>query len=207
MRTYWKSGISGIPRHRRPVAAIAVAVVSALGFSLLSPVPALAAGRKPPAPRALQKDAPVKGGPVASKPFDEARLAENRWPGPGAVDWPAAQSVEVDPAAPAPTARSAGAAPATGQQAGSSPVRISPARTGAAPAAQPAAGAQSAAAPAAPAEAATPAKVAGTPAKVRVQTLDRPATERAGVRGLLLGLARADGAAAPGAVTAEIDYS
>ncbi|WP_190214318.1 RHS repeat-associated core domain-containing protein [Kitasatospora indigofera] len=198
MRTYWKSGISGIPRHRRPVAAIAVAVVSALGFSLLSPVPALAAGKKPPAPRALQKDAPVKGGPVASKPFDEARLAENRWPGPGAVDWPAAQSVEVDPAAPAPTAKSAGAAPAAGQQAGSSPVRISPARTEAAPAAQPAAGAQSAAAPA---------KAAATPAKVRVRTLDRPATERAGVRGLLLGLARADGAAAPGAVTAEIDYS
>ncbi|MFB7949081.1 polymorphic toxin-type HINT domain-containing protein [Kitasatospora phosalacinea] len=145
-------------------------------MSLLSPVPSLA--EQPAKARGLQQDRPLKGGPIASKPFDAARLAENRWPGASSVKWPDAQSAEVDlktAASPAPGARS------VAQQAGSLPVRISAPQAGGA--------------------------VKAEVSKVKVTMADRSATERAGVHGVLFGVSRTDGAAAAGRVAAEVDYS
>jgi len=48
---------------------------------------------------------------------------------------------------------------------------------------------------------------AATPARVRVSVADRAATERAGVRGLLVRVARADGRRTAGRVAVEVDYS
>ncbi|GAA0452943.1 hypothetical protein Ade02nite_01020 [Paractinoplanes deccanensis] len=44
------------------------------------------------------------------------------------------------------------------------------------------------------------------PARVRVEVLDRPTTEKAGVRGVLLRLGRADGTTAAGTATVTLDY-
>jgi hypothetical protein len=45
------------------------------------------------------------------------------------------------------------------------------------------------------------------PERVKVEVLDRAATERAGVSGLLVSVKRADGKAEPGPVTVTVDYS
>ncbi|MER5703809.1 RHS repeat protein [Micromonospora sp. NPDC002296] len=47
---------------------------------------------------------------------------------------------------------------------------------------------------------------AAAPSRVRVEVLDRAATERAGVRGLLLRVGRADGAASAGSLRMSVDY-
>ncbi|MEU1751941.1 RHS repeat-associated core domain-containing protein [Micromonospora matsumotoense] len=51
------------------------------------------------------------------------------------------------------------------------------------------------------------ARGAAPPGRVRVEVLDRPATERAGVRGVLLRVERADGVAGSGQVDLTVDYA
>ncbi len=58
----------------------------------------------------------------------------------------------------------------------------------------------------APAAASAARSAESTPTRVRAKVLDREATERAGVRGLVMGLARADGTTTAGRTKVTVDY-
>lgn len=175
--------------QRRVVPPVVWAMAGVMGASLIqvtaAPASAAPEGRNRPAAaddnRIVSKRAPL--GVKPRKP-DAAAAAATTTPAP--VSWPAPGSTEIT-VAPS-TARSATASPASTAKAGGLSVSVSaPSVTSAA-------------------EAPRSAVEAPTPGKVRVEVLDREASERAKVDGPLVRVGRIDGQKADGTVQLSVGY-
>ncbi|MFI6587166.1 hypothetical protein, partial [Embleya sp. NPDC050493] len=155
-------------------------------------------------PGPLPKTKPVKG-VNAPKPNVQAPAGDGHatWK-PGKVVWPEPLTAETAPAPETTAPRASGfsalyATPSDGRVAGG-PIRITT------PMAAPSPFLDRGAAPAAPGTTAT-ATATAAPAKVKVTVADRAAADRAGVDGVVLSVARADGRADAGRVTVSLDYA
>lgn len=176
-------------KGRRSLALALVAVVTAT-LGMAGPAnadePVDEAAREARRPKPVQ----MESTPVVDVPM-EPPLAVEPDPAAPPVVWPAPAAAEV--ALPVAGAAKALAAEGPAAKANGLPVKIGlPSGAGASGAA--ASGGQARAA-------------AAAPAKVRVEVLGRPAAERAGVEGLLLSVARADGRTGTSTVGLELDYS
>lgn len=180
----------GFVRHTvRPV-SWAMAGVMAAGFIQIATPPA-SAEAKPNRPstsdasKVLPKRDPLPAKPKTANPAVAAASTA-----PAKVTWPAAGAADITVPAPASARSTAGSskAPAATAKIGGLPVAVS-----AAPAA-------AAAAP----DSARPA--ASAPGKVRIEVLDRKASEKAKVDGPIVRLDRADGQAAAGNVRLDLGY-
>ncbi|MEV1286102.1 polymorphic toxin-type HINT domain-containing protein [Micromonospora sp. NPDC049679] len=181
--------------QRRIVRPMSWAMAGVMGVSLIQVAadPAAAAERKRPSAAGSSKTLPNRK-PLGVKPRKDNPAAAAATTKPAKVTWPAAGATEIAvPAAPPPTgARATAAAPAATGKAGGLSVSVSAPRSSA-----PKAGAAAAAAPEAS---------ASSPSKVRIEVLDRKASERARVDGPLVRVKRADGQHATGDVQLGVSY-
>lgn len=181
--------------RRRVVRPVSWAMAGVMSVSLVQvvTVPASAAAqRKRPSATDVGKTLANRA-PLGVKPRKGDRLLNAATNAPAKVTWPAAGVTEIAvPAAPATAgagtaARAGTTAPAATSKAGGLAVSVSaPASTG-----------KSGAGATAP---------AGVPKKVRIEVLDRKASERAKVNGPLVRVTRADDQQAAGDIQLEIGY-
>nr|WP_088642333.1 RHS repeat-associated core domain-containing protein [Micromonospora wenchangensis] len=156
---------------------VIAAATAALMAATLIGAPTSAAGAKRYQPPAPQKVPTVPVAPVVPSTPGPRAVMPDAGRQPAPV-WPAAGTVEVDIAGRTSTPVTAGALP----------VRVA-----------------SASSPAVSATGRTLAP-ATTPTRVRVELLNRADTEKAGIRGLLLRVGRADGAASAGSLQLTVNY-
>ncbi|MFG2714856.1 RHS repeat-associated core domain-containing protein [Streptomyces goshikiensis] len=172
-------------RKRRLQAGIVGAISTALTVSMLTG-PAWAGPEKFKL-REAQKTKSVKGHDL--KP-DKKNTPAGATPWkPSPVTWPSPGTAEVALPAASPLAKTN---LFTQSQAGSLPVRVTPA-------AQPS--------PSASAKFHAPAKDLAAPGRVKVTVAGREKAQQAGIDGLLLSVQRSDGSTSAGAAQVEVDYS
>ncbi|MFD4135631.1 RHS repeat-associated core domain-containing protein [Streptomyces goshikiensis] len=172
-------------RKRRLRIGIVSAISTVLTVSLLTG-PAWAGPEKFKL-REVQKAKSVKGQDL--KPGKKKTPVPTPGWKPSPVAWPAPGTAEVALPAPSPLAKSN---LFTQSQAGSLPVRVTPA-------AQPS--------PPVGLKSLAPARDLAAPGRVKVTVADREKTQQAGINGLLLSVQRSDGFTAAGAAQVEVDYS
>lgn len=179
----------GFVRHTvRPVSWVMAGVMAA-GFIQIATPPA-SAEAKPNRPstsdasKVLPKRDPLPAKPKTANPAVAAASTA-----PAKVTWPAAGAADITVPAPASARSTAGSskAPAATAKIGGLPVAVS-------------------AAPAAAAAAADSTRPASAPGKVRIEVLDRKASDKAKVDGPIVRLDRADGQAAAGNVRLDLGY-
>ncbi|WP_328650331.1 RHS repeat protein [Micromonospora sp. NBC_00330] len=169
---------SPIPRRRNRTRLLIAAASATLMITSLVGVPPPAAAAAQYKPPTPQKVPTVPVSPVVAGTSGMRAVMPDATRKPAPV-WPAAGAAEVAVTA----GRSAPAA------AGALPVRVAPAASGAVSAAG---------------ERLAP---AAAPSRVRVEVLDRAATEKARVRGVLLRVGRADNVADAASVRMTVDYA
>ncbi|SBT38676.1 RHS repeat domain-containing protein [Micromonospora narathiwatensis] len=169
--------LPSLPRPGRTRLLTAAATAALMAMALISAPPAASAATEY-RPPAPRKVPTVPVSPVAPGTSGARAAMPDATRNP-APAWPAAGAAEVDLAA----------RPAAPVGAGALPVRVRAAGAGAV------SSAGRALAPAA------------TPSRMRVEVLDRAATERAGVRGVLLRVGRTDGVPEAGSAQLTVDYA
>ncbi|MEU5942367.1 polymorphic toxin-type HINT domain-containing protein [Micromonospora sp. NPDC047548] len=192
---------SGALRRRvvRPVSWAMAGVMSVSLIQVATAPASAAAERKRPTATDVGKTVPNRA-PLGVKPRKGNPAADAATTTPAKVTWPAAGATEIAvPAAPAAVPAQAGAragTPATG-----------PAATGKAGGLAVSVSAVVASAPKAGAKAAAPSSTpASAPGKVRIEVLDRKASERARVDGPLVRVNRADGQQTAGDIQLGVSY-
>ncbi|MDQ1721820.1 MAG: hypothetical protein QOI26_1554, partial [Pseudonocardiales bacterium] len=171
-------------------AGCAAAIAASLVLTVAGQLPAAAAARYQPAHRtpvssiAVTAVKPVRV-PTAPSLKQAAAQPIPVWPAAGTADVDLTEAVKVSNAAPAGKA-AAPAVPAPNARPGNLPVTLRPVRTQA-----------------------TASSQAGNaaPRRIRVEVYGRAATQRAGVRGVLMGLRRTDGLTAAGRIDLTVDYT
>ncbi|MEV0806664.1 polymorphic toxin-type HINT domain-containing protein [Micromonospora sp. NPDC050200] len=192
---------SGAMRRRvvRPVSWAMAGVMSVSLIQVATAPASAAAERKRPTATDVGKTVANRA-PLGVKPRKGNPAADAATTTPAKVTWPAAGATEIAvPAAPAAVPAQAGAragAPATG-----------PAATGKAGGLAVSVSAVAASAPKTDAKAAAPSSTpTSAPSKVRIEVLDRKASERAKVDGPLVRVSRADGQQAAGDIQLGVSY-
>ncbi|MET7877750.1 polymorphic toxin-type HINT domain-containing protein [Micromonospora profundi] len=192
-------GTSGVLQRRavRPVSWAMTVVMTASIIQVANAPASTAAERQRPTATDVGKTVPNRA-PLGVKPRTANPGAAPATTTPVTVTWPSAGASEI--AVPAPTGTSAQA----GARTGASATDPGPAATGKAGGLAVSLSAVAPPAPKAGAKAATP--PAPAPTKVRVEVLDRAASERARVDGPLIRLNRTDGQQGAGDVRLGVSY-
>ncbi|WP_326557205.1 polymorphic toxin-type HINT domain-containing protein [Micromonospora sp. NBC_01796] len=168
-----------LPARLRRAQVLAVMLAAALTANALMVPPAVAA--ETPPSWAAPKEPSIPGTKMGMRPSTPDRAEQSAVRGPRKVEWPAATVAEVDLA---PAATGARAMPSGRVRAGDSPITLG-----------------------APANRETGLRTsANGPSRVGVQVLDRGATAKAKVDGVLVRLRSADAARSAGRISVQVDY-